>query len=347
MNNLKPQITVLMSVYNGEKYVVDAVESVLSQTFNDFEFLIFEDCSKDNSLSILREYAKKDSRINLIANETNQGLTANLIQGMNIAKGTYLARMDADDICLPERFEEQVAYLNKHQDISLLGSSVIFFDDSGYEFIGYQPLAHDQIKVELLLGYTMMHPSVMMRLGDFRKHNLNYDITFRYSQDFDLWVRAIRKLNFMNLSEPLLKMREHASKISRTVKPDQKRLSDRRRESQLKELGVQLSTEEIRLFNSRGSMVTEKIDNEVKLFEQVLLKIIEANKGKSVFNESLLESSCALRFRDLCREKLISGDKSGLYYWRSSLKEFDNSTSKSNLGLVYRSLKSFFVKSYN
>jgi len=343
MNNQKPQITVLMSVYNGEKYVVDAIESVLSQTFIDFEFLIFEDCSKDNSLAILQEYAKKDSRINLIANETNQGLTANLIEGMNIAKGTYLARMDADDICYPERLLKQVTYLNQHQEISLLGSSVIFFDDNGYEFVGYQPLEHDEIKVELLLGYTMMHPSVMMRLNDFRKHNLNYDVSFRYSQDYDLWVRAIRTLKFSNLREPLLKMREHASKISRTVKPEQKTLSDRVRGWQLQELGIELSTEQLRVFNARGSMINEKINHDVELFEQVLIEIIESNKVKPVFNENLLKSSSALRFRNLCREKMMAGERLGLYYWKSDLKKYDKSDIKSDLGLVYRSLKSFFI----
>lgn len=337
MNNLKPQITVLMSVYNGEKYVVDAVESVLSQTFNDFEFLIFEDCSKDNSLSILREYAKKDSRINLIANETNQGLTANLIQGMNIAKGTYLARMDADDICLPERFEEQVTYLNKHQDISLLGSSVIFFDDSGYEFVGYQPLAHDQIKVELLLGYTMMHPSVMMRLGDFRKHNLNYDISFRYSQDFDLWVRAIALLKYANIKEPLLKMREHANKISRELKPQQKLLSDKIRENQYSKLDLQFSVNEKKILdnNSTGLPLTNQQD--FNTLERCFKKIVKHNRNVKIYNHDILLFKIQNNLRHQYYDCLINKNRTGLSIWRSSFKLVSTSNFHLQLKIITRS----------
>jgi len=318
MNNQEPQVTVLMSVYNGEKYAVDAVESVLNQTFIDFEFLIFEDCSKDNSLSILQDYAKKDTRINLIANETNQGLTANLIQGMNIAKGTYLARMDADDICLPERFAKQVEYLNKHQEISLLGSSVIFFEDNGYEFIGYQPIEHDEIKVELLLGYTMMHPSVMMRLNNFRKHNLNYDVSFRYSQDFDLWVRAIALLKFANIKEPLLKMREHPNKISRELKPQQKVLSDRIRNNQLVSLKIEFSEEEITAFHLRCSQTSLVDFAQMKNYESILQKILNKNKTSKDFDSYVLNKKIQQLFIGYCIDELGAGNKIGLYFWKSS-----------------------------
>lgn len=344
MDSISPKVTVLMSVYNTEKYVGPAVESVLNQTFTDFEFLIFEDCSTDSSLKILENYASEDSRIVLIKNKVNKGLTANLHEGMNIAKGEFLARMDADDICLPDRFERQIKFLDKNTTISMVGSAVIFFDDNNYEFVAYQPLKHDEIKVELLLGYTMLHPSVMMKLGDFRKHSLNYDISFRYSQDHDLWVRAIEKLKFANLPDPLTKMREHGNKISTTLKPEQKKLSDRVRKWQLEKLRVELSTRELNVFNTIVNGVSENTHDKIKLFEMALLKIIDANKLHGNYNQSLLETTSALKFRNLCREELISGNKLGLYYWQSTLKTYDHNNLKSNLGLAYRSLKSFFVK---
>lgn len=344
MNNQNPQVTVLMSVYNGEKYVVDAIESVLSQTFTDFEFLIFEDCSKDNSLSILQEYAKKDSRINLIANETNQGLTANLIEGMNIAKGTYLARMDADDICLPERFEKQITYLNQHKEISLLGSSVIFFEDNGYEFMGYQPLEHDEIKVELLLGYTMMHPSVMMRLNDFRKHNLNYDISFRYSQDFDLWVRAIALLKFANIKEPLLKMREHPNKISRELKPQQKLLSDRIRKNQLEFLGIKFTEDEITTFHLRCSQMPLINQSQFQNYESILLKILKKNKVNRDFNKNILQNKILQAFIGYCIDELKLGNKLGLYFWKSSYLKKAYLKPQLLIRIIIRSLL-FIIKS--
>lgn len=344
MKDKAPRVSVLMSVYNTEKYIAQAVESILNQTFKDFEFIIFEDCSTDNSLEILREFALKDTRIHLIENSSNKGLTANLFDGMNKAKGTYLARMDADDISLPNRFEEQVNYLEIHKNVSLLGTAVIFFDDYDYEFIAYQPLEHDEIKVELLVGYTMLHPSVMMRLKDFRKHNLNYDKSFRYSQDHDLWVRAIQKLRFANLGDAQIKMREHVNKISTNLKPQQKILSDRVRKWQLEKLGVKFNYEELEVFNAIVNGVDVNNPNKIKLFESALLKIISANKINLIYNQVLLENICANKFKDLCRQQLVSGNSSGLYFWQSHLKKYGQNDFKNNLGLAYRSLKSFFVK---
>jgi glycosyltransferase involved in cell wall biosynthesis len=122
MDTISPRITVLMSVYNAQLFIAEAVESVLNQIFKDFEFLIFEDKSTDSSLEILRSYS--DPRIRLIANEHNQGLTKNLASGMRIARGEFVARMDADDVCVPNRLETQLAYLEEHPEISVLGSAV-------------------------------------------------------------------------------------------------------------------------------------------------------------------------------------------------------------------------------
>ena len=242
-----PKVTVLMSAYNAESFINEAVDSVLKQTFSDFEFLIFEDKSTDTTLELLQSF--KDSRIRLIVNEENQGLTKNLAQGVLMAQGEYIARMDADDVCLPERLQTQFSYLEQNPDISVLGTAVTFFDGTGWEFVAHQPLGHEEIKCTLLYGFTMLHPSVTFRKADFQAHDLNYDPHFRVSQDHDLWTRAIRKLRFANLYQPLLKMREHSGKIGNTRKSLQQDLSNEIRKRQLDELGVSFTEKEFEAFD--------------------------------------------------------------------------------------------------
>src|SRR4051812_26679567 len=122
-----PTVSVLMAVYNGEQYLREAVNSILSQTFKDFEFIIIDDGSTDRSPELLASYARADSRVKLIS-RPNKGLTKSLNEGLHAARGEFVARMDGDDISLPERFERQVSYLREHPEVVLVGSRVEFID---------------------------------------------------------------------------------------------------------------------------------------------------------------------------------------------------------------------------
>lgn len=330
-----PTISVLMSVYNGETFVKEAIDSVLNQTFKDFEFIIFDDCSTDNSAQIIENY--QDERIIFIKNQQNRGLTVNLHEGMNLAKGKYVARMDADDICMPNRFQKQFDFLESHPEISILGSAVVFFDDTGKEILGTQPLTHDEIIIELLLGFTMLHPSVIMRLEDMRHHDLNYDTHFRYSQDFDLWVRASRLLKFANLQEPLLKMREHQLKISRALKPAQKAFSNEIRERQFSHFPNKLqATEKLTLHNfSSGIILNTK--EELKTLENSLHKIIESNALIEYFNQRLLKTRINHLVFIQYYSNLVQRNKSGLLIWKSSFKLIRSMSLKNLLKTTYRS----------
>lgn len=124
-----PLIYVVMSCYNREKYVVEAIESILNQTYTNFEFIIIDDCSTDNTFEIVKEYAKKDNRILALKNDKNYCYVHSLNKGIEIAKGKYIARMDDDDISLPERFEKQVEFLEKNEDIIALGTFIEIFSD--------------------------------------------------------------------------------------------------------------------------------------------------------------------------------------------------------------------------
>lgn len=331
-----PRVTVLMSAYNAERYVGEAVESVLAQTLEDFELLIFEDASTDATASVLRRYG--DPRIRIVRNCANAGLTRNLVAGMNMARGALVARMDADDVCEPQRLARQVAYLESHPEIAVLGSAVTFFTTTGSEFVAHQPLDHEEIKCTLLYGYTMLHPSVMMCRAELAGRGLTYDTAFAVSQDHDLWTRAIRQVRFANLHEPLLRMREHDGKIGRSATARQRTFSDRVRRRQLDELGVETDAEEFALFGQLSMDACAWTTAECETLEHLLLRIFEANARKRIFDPRVLVRTGSARFREKCRQLLIAGNPAGRYYWRSAMRRLDDPTPRQLSGLLVRSV---------
>ncbi len=210
-----PTVSVLMAVYNGQKYLRNAVDSVLGQTFGDFEFVIIDDGSTDSSLSILESYAAKDSRMRLLS-RPNQGLTKSLNEGLTLCKGELIARMDADDACMPQRLEKQVAYLREHPEIALVGSQVQFIDPDDCP-INVKPglvLSHEQIDAALLRkGWPLVHPAVLMRAADVRAIG-GYDQRYQTNQDHDLFLRLAEKGKLANLPDVLLQYRQHFESIT-------------------------------------------------------------------------------------------------------------------------------------
>lgn len=330
------KVSVLLSVYNAEDFLKQAIDSVLSQSLTDFELLIFEDKSTDSSAEILKGYA--DPRIKLFLNAQNRGQTPCLVDGMNLAKGEYVARMDADDICLPNRLQTQVDFLERHPDISLLGSAVAFFDGTGWEAVGYQPVDHDAIKCTLLYGFTMLHPSVMMRKAGFVRHGLNYDPQFQCSQDHDLWTRAIRELRFANIHEPLVRMRKHENQMSQTRLTKMQDESNEVRRRQLSELGVSYNDLELRAFNQAAGGVLAEGETDLRHYEAILLKIFEANLNRAIFNQPILQTLGVRRFRGWCREALVRKQGWGKYYWKSKIRNYDDCSYREKLGLALRSI---------
>lgn len=211
MGNCK--VTVLMSVYNGEKYLKEAVDSILNQTFTDFEFLITNDASTDKSMEILRSY--NDSRIKIVSNEKNLGLTKSLNKGLSLAKGEYIARMDADDISDPYRLEKQVYFLDMHPEIGILGTQYRLFDsNSRNSKIMVVPTCDVQIRWNLLFKCTFAHPTVMIRKNVLLVNKLKYDEAFFVAEDYELWTRLLKYTRGANLKECLLQYRIHSTNAS-------------------------------------------------------------------------------------------------------------------------------------
>jgi len=208
----RPKLSIIMSVYNEEKYLREAMDSILNQTFRDFEFLIINDCSTDSSREIILSYP--DPRIRLIDNTVNIGLTCSLIKGLQLAAGEYIARQDADDISLPRRLEKQINFLHQNATVGLVGTSPIVINEEGKCLFVIPVLTGiKELKKELENGNQFTHGSVVFRkkcieqVGSYRKE-------FKVAQDYDLWLRLSKFFNLANISEPLYKWRLDINSIS-------------------------------------------------------------------------------------------------------------------------------------
>jgi glycosyltransferase involved in cell wall biosynthesis len=204
VDKMNPPVTVLMSVYNGLPYLPEALDSILEQTFSDFEFLIIDDASTDGSGRVLAEYAERDSRIKILTNERNQGLGYSLAQGVELAQTIWIARMDADDIAVPNRLELQMSYVKDNPEVDILGGYALNINDDG-QIIGERrvPICHEDI-YRLLWTNPFIHATVMFRRQAILRVG-SYSEKIRKRQDYELWFRcALGKLKFANLALPLI-----------------------------------------------------------------------------------------------------------------------------------------------
>ena len=209
-----PSVSVCMPVYNTERYVAEAVESILAQTFGDFEFIIIDDGSTDGSRAILERYAKQDDRIRLIS-RPNTGIGGARNEALGLARGELIAVMDSDDVALPERFEVQVAYLREHPEVVCLGSKVQFIDEAG-RFLYEEPDAmdHEAIQEVALRGYCPLSQCSMMMRREAVLAIKGYDPELSSAEDLDLVLRLGERGKLVNLPQVLQKYRWHDQSIS-------------------------------------------------------------------------------------------------------------------------------------
>jgi glycosyltransferase involved in cell wall biosynthesis len=202
-------ISVLMPVYNCELYIYEAVESIINQTYKNFEFIIIDDCSTDNTVNICKSF--NDERIIIIEKKENTGLSISLNYGISISRGKYIARMDGDDISLPTRFEKQVAFMEANADVVVCGATFQIINSKETIFV---PEKHNQIIVGMLQECKIAHPTVMFRNSFLKLNNLVYDIKMEPAEDYDLWVKIGNLAKLHNMQEVLLYYRTHEGQVS-------------------------------------------------------------------------------------------------------------------------------------
>jgi glycosyltransferase involved in cell wall biosynthesis len=248
MTSYSPQISVILPVYNGEKYLAGAINSILSQTYRDFELIIINDCSSDRTSEILSTFT--DDRIRIINNLSNLKLSRSLNKGIEMAQGQFIARMDADDISLPERFEKQVAFMERHPEIGVVGCWVKRIDENG-NITGnvFRETRPEAIKWELFFGTPLPHPTVMMRTSAIKSVG-GFSNDILAAVDYECWTRLAKTTRLANLAEFLLLYRMHTENMSSKYHADQLSTVRRLQELSMAEyIGVEKAKELVELIH--------------------------------------------------------------------------------------------------
>lgn len=272
-----PKISVLMPIYRtNEKYLREAIESILNQTFSDFEFLILDDCPKDSKEDIVKSY--KDNRIKYYKNDKNLGISRSRNKLIDLANGEYLAVMDHDDISLPERFKKQVEYLDEHPDVGVVGSTYKNINGSK---ITANPIDNNNVKIALTAACAVCHPASMIRKSVLIDNNIHYEEEFSPAEDYALWCRLIPFTNFHNIDEILFQYRNYMANTTHKQKNKMQQAtlsiwSFVRAENPIlykKLLTKGKSTKRIKLFGfiPLFTIITQATRSKFYLFEKILL----------------------------------------------------------------------------
>ncbi|MDD5775246.1 MAG: glycosyltransferase [Candidatus Omnitrophica bacterium] len=200
----KPTVSVLMPVYNAAPFLKDAIESVLTQSFEKIEFIIIDDCSTDGSYDVLEEYGRRDPRVRICRNSRNMGIVYSLNKGIGLCRGDYIARMDADDISLKDRISLQVAALEADREIAALGTALRYIDSSGKD-LGVTRRCF--LESPYLSRTPLLHPTVMLRRELLDRYGLRYLERYRYAEDYYLWLQLARVGKLSAIDSVLLQYR--------------------------------------------------------------------------------------------------------------------------------------------
>ncbi len=203
--SLDPLVSVIMPVYNAERYLSSAVESILNQSYKHLEFIIINDGSTDSSMEILKDYQSRDNRITLLNQPNNLGIVHSLNAGLFVSKGKLIARMDADDISLPERLSHQVDFMEGNPEVGLLGCKARYIDQYG-DLLASPPMQHGDLAIrwQMLFGSPFFHSSVMVRASTLQRHGFRYEVAALHAEDYQLWSRIMLYAKAENLRKILL-----------------------------------------------------------------------------------------------------------------------------------------------
>ena len=277
-----PRVSVVMPVYNGGAYVEEAVRSVLGQGFGDFELIAIDDGSTDGSGGILTGLGEEDGRMRVVRRE-NRGLVASLNEGIGMATGEFVARMDADDVCLPERLGRQVDFLDGEKEVAVVGS---WMEGIGAEFGRRWEHPADAAVVESALVFrsALAHPTVMMRRSLFSEEGFRYDPTARHVEDLALWMSVAGRHRLANVPEVLLKYRVHAGQVSAVYSAEQERRAAGLMVGFIRErLGIEVTAREAELHGKLAFSRLERGREFVEAADGWLLKLAGENERVGAF----------------------------------------------------------------
>ena len=252
-----PEVSVLMSVYNGGEFLESSIDSILSQSFGNFEFIIINDASSDKSLEIIKSF--DDPRIVVVENKENLGLILSLNKGLGIAKGKYIARQDADDISYPTRLESEVKHLKENEKVGLLGTSISLVDGNGSEIAKWANPQSSNANIWLLFFNTCVYHPTSMYHRDLALSIGGYSVDYKYAEDYKLWSDISKVSEINNLQELLLDYRVHDGAVSTLYNKEQSNIREK------------ISSENVKSFLSNVLSEHEEVE-QFQLLSQVLVK---------------------------------------------------------------------------
>lgn len=324
-----------MPIYNGETYLKEAIESILKQTFSDFEFLIINDGSSDASVDIIQSI--KDSRIRLIHNDSNLALVPTLNKGLELSRGEYVVRMDCDDISLPERLDKQVTFMDCHQEVGVCGTWMRRIGIAQGR-IFKRPTDDASIRCGMLFNNMLFHPSVIIRKKLIDEFSLRYNPHFRHAEDYELWVRCSEHALLANINEVLLEYRWHEGNISNRFKNEQDSSANRIRRNALKKLSIVPSHDEFELHLSIAQQEFEINKIFIDRLDAWLCKMKSANRCVCYYPEPTFST---LLFRQWCE---VCANATELGWW--TFKKFFNSLLNENTNLTFKQKARFAVQCF-
>lgn len=288
-----PKVSVVMPAYNAEKYIREAVDSILNQTFTDFEFIIINDGSTDRTKEIILEY--DDPRIVLLENEKNSGIVVTLNKGIQFARGEYIARMDSDDISLRNRIERQVSFLDSHVHIGVVGSALQVFGEGIDTKDRFFSDSKGKLKAELLFNSCLAHPTVMFRRSLIQNINACYDIQYAGIEDFALWWKLAQVTDIGCINEVLLRYRSHEKQITKEKSDARLERSFRFLEHRLQTLQIMLNEEEKKALIMYSYSNWDYFNSAtLLLFVDTLARIFKNNIAKTFFEQDALKEVTGL-----------------------------------------------------
>lgn len=308
-----------MPVYNASAFLPAAIQGILHQSFTDFEFLIINDGSTDQSVAAIEKFS--DSRIRLLHNVSNLGVVATLNRGLELARGEYVARMDADDICMPERLQRQVEFMDANLEVGVCGSWLEAFDGTATT-LWSPPTEDEEIKASLLFESVIYHPTVMMRMNVLSASATRYDETYPHAEDYELWSRISGSCRFANIGAVLLQYRLHDQSVGRRKADMQSESAGRVRRRFLCGLGIEPSEAE---FEVHDAISTWRIEEDLHFLERAhcwLLKVHQSNEKHGLVARQALNKALSRRWYEICFLSTALGMDSYRFYFQSPLSAF-------------------------
>jgi glycosyltransferase involved in cell wall biosynthesis len=314
-----PRVSVFMPVYNAEHYLNESIDSILNQSYTDYEFVIVNDGSTDRSAEVIKAYT--DPRIRFIENQQNMGLIASLNIGLETCTGEYIVRMDQDDFSLPHRIEKQVRFMDENPEYGLIGC---WFEDFG-ENIESKVVRYSSddthIRIRHLYQTHIAHPTAVLRKSVIDKFNLRFDASFVHGEDYAFWVQMSAYCKLSNYPEMLVRKRDHPRNITNQFASTMQATCAKVKQKQFHQMGLDLNTDDVNLYTRFADSEWNFDSDEMKTLTQLLERIQSANEKSSFIPKDAYGQYLSSKFFHLCYNNKSIGKQGWEMFFASSLSK--------------------------